>query len=202
MAETQAEQLVGPVVKTEMLLKDFYKNFPVPQYSIVRMFPEKSETVPTAARPDKHVPSFHSSYLWRFIEPDNLRESIKLAVRALELWKDDFDAVAFRGMSGALIGPPVALAMNKTMIMVRKPDEDSHAIIDRVLVEGDAGARSYIILDDFVSSGKTAYAIKESIKQFAPDAEFLGLLQASSITEEKLEIHRGRKYPLWTSRDW
>lgn len=146
-----------------------------------------------------HVPHIHSSYLRKFLEPDKLKDHIRMACVALSDW--DFDAIAFRGMSGALIAPPVALALGKTLIMVRKPDEDSHAIRwsipkENHLVEGDAGARTYIIVDDFISSGRTKEAIIEAVKNFAPHARCLGLLEAERLTDLKLAYARGTRYPL------
>ena len=44
------------------------------------------------------------------------------------------DAIAFRGMSGALVGPMVALELGKEFIMVRKRNANSHS---SYMVEGN-----------------------------------------------------------------
>jgi hypothetical protein len=110
------------------------------------------------------------------IQVEKLRTLIPKVVRALT--KYDFDALAFRGMSGTLIGPSVALAMDKTMILVRKPGVDCHSTYP---VEGDQGARRYIIIDDMISSGATAKTIINEIKEFAPNAECLGVIQVNTV---------------------
>jgi adenine/guanine phosphoribosyltransferase-like PRPP-binding protein len=126
-----------------------------------------------------------------FLIPSRYQEFITLACRALRGY--DFDAIAFSGMSGALIGPPVALALGKSMILVRKPDDDTHSCHR---VEGDRNTRRYVILDDFVCSGDTKKRIVEGVKGFAPDAEFLGLLSVTYLDERELERHQGSLFPL------
>jgi adenine/guanine phosphoribosyltransferase-like PRPP-binding protein len=148
--------------------------------------------------PAVHVPNINSSYLSSFLEPEKLQRRVELAVEVLSQYS--FDAIAFRGMSGALISPSVAMRMNKTLIMVRKPNDDSHAVRwtgEKVVVEGDSGARSYVIIDDIVSSGATAKAIQEAVKDFAPKAVFVGLLEAGNLKDETVQKYRGERYPLW-----
>lgn len=123
-----------------------------------------------------------SSHMYQFLHPEYLSESIANAIKALKGY--EFDAVAFRGMSGALIGPPVALALGKTMILVRKPDDDSHS---GMTVEGDKSAQRYIILDDFKASGRTKRTMIEEIREFAPDANCLGLLEVQYISQDTLD---------------
>ena len=137
-----------------------------------------------------HMPSYsHAGYLENIIQVEKLRVLIPKVIKALE--KYDFDTLAFRGMSGTLIGPSVALAMEKTMILVRKPGVDCHSYR---IVEGDYAAKRYIIIDDMVSTGNTAKAIIEEIKSFAPMAECLGVIEVNNIMrcmypeDEKLKI--------------
>lgn len=148
----------------------------------------------------KHKPNYVGAmYLSKFTRTKNLRERIQLAVRALRAWDQHFDAIAFSGMSGALIGPGVALRMNKEMIMVRKPTatgaRDSHS--DH-WVEGDTAAGNYIIVDDFIDSGKTRDYIKHKLEEASPGINCLGVLQVNhldSVTLDDFE-RRGTPYPL------
>lgn len=146
----------------------------------------------------KYTPNFkHCEYLEKLIRTDRLKQSLELACQALMGW--EFTTVAFRGVSGALIGPALALRLDKTMICVRKPKDGSHSKwrdTEENLAEGDAGARRYIIADDFISSGTTAKAIFEQVKNFAPHAECLGVLEVCRITDDRLFQHRGSRYPL------
>lgn len=144
----------------------------------------------------KHKPDYIGSmYLHRFTNPVLLRERIALAIQALQPWKRLFDAIAYSGMSGALIGPPVALAMNKEMIMVRKKLGNQRTSHSSHMIEGDSAARTYIILDDFIDSGKTRNHIKSIIRDKMPDAEYLGTLQVNHLEAETLRDFERRAVP-------
>lgn len=120
------------------------------------------------------------------LTPDSLREKIRLAQAALQGY--DFDTIAFRGMSGAFLGPAIATAMNKQMILVRKPNDTSASVPmdNRLMVEGNNEAKKYVIVDDVVSTGKTKIAIIEAVSKFAPDACYLGLLDVYWLNWDKL----------------
>jgi len=114
-----------------------------------------------------------------------------------------FDAIAFRGNSGALIAPTLALALDKTMLMIRKNcpcgiHSFSHSSHE---VEGDYGAKTYIIADDIISSGTTAQAIVEEIKKVAPKAKCLGVLETFKLDSYIKHLDRilapPRSYGWW-----
>lgn len=119
-----------------------------------------------------------------------LEQRIDLAVRALELHK--FDAIAFTGMSGALIAPPVSLKLGKPFIMVRKPYVSGHS---EWAVEGDYGAKSYIILDDFMATGETVKRIRKQIAAVMPSAKYGGMLSVIGLTEARVEQYKKKKQP-------
>jgi orotate phosphoribosyltransferase-like protein len=98
-------------------------------------------------------------------------------------------------MSGALIGPPVALRLNKSMILVRKDEDDTHSDYK---VEGDRNIKRYVILDDFVCSGKTRDRIINGVKGFAEGATYLGLLPVTFIDDGHIRMchENGGLYPL------
>lgn len=83
--------------------------------------------------------------------------------RVLEIIKSHnlkFDAIVFTGNSGALVASPLAMALNKKLILIRKGEEIlSHG----ELIEGSISGR-YIILDDFIASGKTIDRVTEFLK--------------------------------------
>ncbi len=85
----------------------------------------------------------------------------------------DFDAFACRGLSGMLVAPIVAMEMGKTLLVVRKKDEDNHS---SRMVEGDIGARRYVIVDDLISSGATCRAIIEEIREVS-EAQCIGIIR-------------------------
>ena len=119
-----------------------------------------------------HRPKYaHADYM-SYIRIRKLRRAVREAVKALK--KLQFDAIAFSGASGTLLAPPIALRMNKTLLLVRKTITDSHS---SHYVEGDIGARRYIIVDDFMSMGITARRILKHIKNNAPRAKCIGILE-------------------------
>jgi len=87
-----------------------------------------------------------------------------------------FDSIAFRGMSGAIVAPLVAMKLKKNLLMVRKSGITSHS---GNKVEGFSKSKRYIIVDDFIESGETAAHIYYEVKDFAPKAECVGMLVVS-----------------------
>jgi orotate phosphoribosyltransferase-like protein len=121
-----------------------------------------------------------------------LEKKVKQSVAALKSHK--FDTIAFSGMSGAIIAPAIALAMNKALVLVRKKGDSTHSDYE---VEGNCEAKRYVIVDDFIETGKTRDYIKERMSFFAPRSKFIGLLAVSDISERKLEdLGSKQKYPL------
>ena len=106
----------------------------------------------------------HAEYLRNFIRLDNARRHINLACKVFK--RMDFDAIAFTGVSGMLIGPTICLRLGKPMIVVRKGDLDDCHSSNRV--EGFQAAKRYVIVDDFVGSGDTVRRIQEAVKEFSP----------------------------------
>ncbi len=105
-----------------------------------------------------HSPLISSAYLRAPLNPRKLDKFLKAAKEVLKAC--DFDAIAFRGMSGALVAPLLAHKLHKTLIMVRKENDSTHAMR---LVEGDRAAERYLIVDDFMSSGNTVRMIAQCI---------------------------------------
>ena len=131
----------------------------------------------------RHEPEIISRYLSWFLDPETLKEFVKRS--ALILRRYDFQCIAFRGVSGALSGPPLAFKMNKTVIVVRKSkyEEKNHS---RMLVEGDRAVKRYVIVDDFISSGATAREIVKRISEFAPSARCIGVIEGHRIIKNKV----------------
>jgi len=109
-----------------------------------------------------------SSYLGAVLTPDGLRDAAAKVSRRIEQLEAEkgykIDAIAFRGMSGALVGPMAATFLNKGMLLVRKPGDGSHS---DYTVEGMILARKYVIVDDFVSTGVTVSAIRAEIVKYS-----------------------------------
>jgi adenine/guanine phosphoribosyltransferase-like PRPP-binding protein len=107
-----------------------------------------------------------------------LKETLRIAAKTLR--KYEFDAIAFTGMSGALLAPTLALRLEKNLLMVRKPG-DSHS---GMRVEGDKAALRYVIVDDFMASGRTVRTILKEVADFAWNAQCIGVCEAVSYDKE------------------
>lgn len=159
---------------------------------------EKFDALPTS----EYEPDYRASmYIYAFVKPQLLKQCIERTVRALKPQLDKFDAIAFTGMSGCLIGPPVAMALGKEVIMVRKPDTSTHSGYE---VEGDYNAKRYIIIDDFRQTGETENRIVHAIKRDIPDAEYVGFISAKNIDETVLDQYErtGAVYQLEPKMDF
>lgn len=98
----------------------------------------------------------NSSYLHAAFEKPEIM--VAKATKVLE--GVDFDTMIGTGLSGALVVPLIARAMNKAFAIVRKENDSSHR--ERA-IEGTIGDR-WIFVDDFVSSGATLNRVKEHVK--------------------------------------
>ena len=120
-----------------------------------------------------HQPRVHSTYLQAALDPKHLKDFFQKAPAVLRQFQ--FEAIAFRGISGALVAPTLAHLMDKSLIVVRKPRlvEESHSF-ERV--EGDHAATRYLLVDDFTNSGNTLRAILTDVHRFNPFARCIGML--------------------------
>lgn len=105
-----------------------------------------------------------ASYLTRLMTLDNLTKTISRLTEALKPHANQFDTIAFRGVSGTMIGPILAMNLQKEMLVVRKLPHESHASHSWRLVEGNGECQKYIIVDDIVASGATLFNICDEIR--------------------------------------
>jgi adenine/guanine phosphoribosyltransferase-like PRPP-binding protein len=143
------------------------------------------------AHDNTHYPSYNISHLESVMPVDNVAKLIPLAKKILKRMEAgihiagekplQFDAIAFRGMSGCLFAAPLAYALGKPMILVRKKCKcgkaQSHSNMN---VEGDRAALTYIIVDDFTCSGNTVREIHKAISNWS-GAECVGIMSADSV---------------------
>ncbi len=94
--------------------------------------------------------------------------------------------IAVRGMSGATIGAIVAHHFKANLLIVRK-GEACHSTAD---VERDwAPPGRYIIIDDFIDSGRTLQAIEEAIRRDNRAARCLGWYLYAPLTYGRNKQH-------------
>ena len=118
----------------------------------------------------------HEDYMKTAVRINLLKKRIEMAMQILKKKKVCFDTIAFRGMSGAILGTSLALLLNKQIIMVRKSKQNTHS---DYLVEGFRQSKKFLIVDDFVSSGNTAREIIRRVKQISPTAVCAGILEVT-----------------------
>lgn len=122
-------------------------------------------------------------YVRDYLIPTKLRQVVANCVGYLRCWNlaANFDTIAFRGMSGALVAPMVAMQLDKELIMVRK-GESTHSLFQ---TEGNAAARNVLIIDDFVVSGATVKAIYDGVQTLTNKrANVIGCLEYRHLDTE------------------
>lgn len=124
------------------------------------------------------------------VEPQRLRNSFYLSsifsgaktyndvVDAVcERLKDkDFDFIAFRGFSGAMVAVGVAAKLDKGLLLCRKTDEsgagNSHGAPLQATFMPDGRPpepKKILVFDDFTSSGNTFRCIFKRLKEYGLD---------------------------------
>ena len=122
-----------------------------------------------------------ASHLTPMLTPERARYTVKQVVKMIKARGLEFDAIACRGVSGLLIAPIVAMRLNKTLIVVRK-GEKTHSSRS---VEGDHGAKRYLILDDFIDEGDTVRAITHYVYVSNPKALCVGFIAYKRLSFKK-----------------
>lgn len=112
--------------------------------------------------------SVETDYLYTVYSPHRYKNLIKETVKKIKAFqkKNPFDAIAFRGSSGAALAFPLADKLNVGLIHIRK--DKSHY---RGIYEGVSNIKSYIIVDDVIETGKTIKKIIKHVAAYNDDAE-------------------------------
>jgi hypothetical protein len=115
----------------------------------------------------------HSSYLTDAVDAKTLPKLVRLFAAKIkektQLDNIEYTSIAFRGMSGALVAPLLAIRLRKGLLMCRKESENSHG----GRVEGDTRGGGYIIVDDFTSLGTTIRGIVDTIAQWQRNNRYI-----------------------------
>lgn len=111
------------------------------------------------------------------------RERNQLLKKCVSLIKEFefFDTIAFSGNSGSLMSFPLAHRLNKEIIVVRKPREveSAHSFSK---IEGVVPFKKRIVIvDDFVSMGKTIKYIVNTIREEDKKNKLDGEISESGI---------------------
>lgn len=100
----------------------------------------------------------HSAYFHSCLTAGGIRKRVAMASIILRPFQQHFQAIAYRGESGGLVAPALAMTMKKNLIMVRKRTDNCHS---NQIVEGSE-CDGYVIVDDLICHGDT---IKDIVKK-------------------------------------
>jgi len=90
-----------------------------------------------------------------------LAETVTQAITDLRPFLDRFDSIVVTGMSGVVVGVPVALALDKPIAILRKESDDSHSAFEPWINVRAMGKRA-LFLDDFVANGDTRRRVEKN----------------------------------------
>jgi len=82
------------------------------------------------------------------------------------------DAIAFTGHSGSAFAYALSYKLGIPLICIRKKPDKSHY---SSFYEGRTNVRKYIIVDDFIETGKTLDRIRQDVKFRSPNAKLLAI---------------------------
>lgn len=136
-----------------------------------------------------------ASYMNCVLTPRGLREKVEQVVAALEPLAGEFECIAFRGMSGAVVAPPVACRLDKHMLMVRKQDGNHSPLV----VEGPTNLCRYVVVDDLVQTGRTLRTIQRMVALHNEDARCVGvcLYNVGASSRDHIDFFRCNRDLAW-----
>lgn len=147
-----------------------------------------------------------SGYMDLAHKPREIKDLLRLLLK-YHPEKLKFDTLVGTGLSGALVVPPLARALRKRYLVVRKPDDKSNH--SSYPAEGDLGKR-WLFVDDLIASGSTFHNCIDTVSKLTGDffshrehktqlvGAFLygGDLRSVTIEESETSYHGYRiKYP-------
>ena len=123
-------------------------------------------------------------YLRNTFNPKLLRATVHAVNRKLKNMAKDltWDVLAFRGNSGAGVCYALAYKYGWNICCMRKPAEKSHG----QMVEASIHFDSYLIVDDFMSSGSTVRGMIEDMHDEVKRARCVGVLLYSQAAPRRI----------------
>ena len=131
-------------------------------------------------------PTISSGYLNSAFSPKSLPEIVNQIVKFLgrPYRRKTFDSIVVRGVSGMLVGSPVAYRMKLPLVVVRKSDGNHSG----QSVEGYTYVKNYVVIDDFVSSGDTINEIRAKMQGYN-SAKMTGLVVYAAYGTNVYQAH-------------
>jgi hypothetical protein len=123
--------------------------------------------IPAAKR--QMQPRHRTGYLDRVYDPKEFSRTVDETLEMMREHAADFDAIAFRGSSGAALAFIAAHQLDRPLIHIRK-DKGHYGS----RMEGFLGATKIAIVDDFVASGDT---IREIVSEVVDSYDTAGYVE-------------------------
>lgn len=94
---------------------------------------------------------------------NDLEDCVDRTVEAMKGRIGEFESIVVRGVSGMIVGAPVAIALHKPLVVCRKPNEMNHDGAT-VLVNKQNMGEWVVFLDDFRMDGKTEGDVRAAVE--------------------------------------
>jgi orotate phosphoribosyltransferase len=122
----------------------------------------------------------NSPYLKDILDNVRLKKIISHLTKIIKrkVGLDNFDAIMYRGMSGAGVATTIGYLLNKPLIMVRKETNNCHS---HALIEGAIKANRVIIIDDCISTGNTLATMVRDFFQYCKKEEYETSLKVVAV---------------------
>jgi len=127
----------------------------------------------------------------------DLAQTVQRAVQDLRPYADQFDSIVTSGTSGLVVASPVALALGKPLVIVRKEDDGPRCWHAHDVENAEHAGRRTLFLDDEVQRGRTLTHVK---RQLARNTNAT-VVARYEYTERQINWERSNEYAQPT-RGW
>jgi adenine/guanine phosphoribosyltransferase-like PRPP-binding protein len=93
----------------------------------------------------------------------DLEKNVRRATKTLREHADEYDFIAVTGMSGVIVGVPASLRLHKPLVILRKETDHNDHHVGGTFIGLSAASGRYVVLDDFMLSGRTVACIRSAI---------------------------------------
>lgn len=140
-------------------------------------------------KPTEFKYQISTDYLRKVYSVEAFARMLPQAVKKIKAFrkKHPFDAIAFTGSSGSAIAYPLSYMLKLPLICVRKKGDGNHFYKE---IEGCINARHYLIVDDFIESGRTMNKIMSTVKSIMPNAKPVGIFLYSDAAYARREDYK------------
>jgi adenine/guanine phosphoribosyltransferase-like PRPP-binding protein len=122
---------------------------------------------------------------------DDLGATVHASVEKLLPLRDQFDSIVVTGLSGVIVGVPVALLLDRPVVILRRPDDSAH---DGLFVNLARLGQRVCFLDDFVRTGGTRGRVLDMLKREGVELTIEHMYRDNTVQNYNHEGgHHGRR---------